>query len=250
MNQLQISGNNNEERRLSMVAVTVRLWTFIDYFHPDTERRISWDKAFKKLYPKIVVGLTNQQFAHLLQEMLEYLEDPTTRLWQPLTHSAHSWLPQSSSTTAEIRDDVVILRYAPERFENRIAAVVDELDSVIQILAPAEKVIIDLRCSTRAGGKLLKEIYEASKQPCALVSKRITSPAWSMRFYRGGYKRLRKRYEGKTVEPLPNSKAKFIVFIVNENSELPDVATALQFNGTGLRNCRRSTARARRKSYF
>lgn len=217
-----------------MVTVAVQLWTFIDYFHPDTEKKISWDRAFKNFYSKIVLGLTNQQFAGLLKQMLEYLEDPGTCLWQSTSKRSYSCLRTSSPTAEYIRDDVVLLRYnAPEKFENRIEAAIDELDSVIQILAPAEKVIIDLRCSTRSGGKVLKEVYEASKQPGALVSKPTVSPAWSIRFYKGGYKRLRKRYEGKTVEPLPHSASKRVVFLVNENSELPDVAIAMQMNGDG-----------------
>src|SRR5580658_7536167 len=98
MLQLKIYGNTEDERRLSMVAVTAQLWIFIHYFHPDTEKRHSWEKAFKILYPKITVGLTNQQFAGLVQEMLEHLGDPATCLRQSRTQPSYSWFQKSWPT--------------------------------------------------------------------------------------------------------------------------------------------------------
>jgi hypothetical protein len=65
-----------------MLAALGQVWSFIDWFHPDTERSGPWQDALFEAIPKVSNDLSDEGFADVLEKLLDHLDDPSTRLWK------------------------------------------------------------------------------------------------------------------------------------------------------------------------
>jgi len=67
--------------RVDRLAELGKLWVNIRYFHPYLAYRdINWDDAFAKAVPKVNAAASADQYAAAVQEMLDVLGDPLTKI--------------------------------------------------------------------------------------------------------------------------------------------------------------------------
>lgn len=67
-----------DERTTRLLAALGHLWMFINYFHPDTEKRINWGAALKDAIPKVRPGIRDDEYVAVINDMLAELKDPLT----------------------------------------------------------------------------------------------------------------------------------------------------------------------------
>lgn len=69
---------------IERLAMVCKLWGHLKYFHPFLEEPASgWDQAFVDNLNDIMATSNSKEFADCVQSMLDYLNDPVTRLIFP-----------------------------------------------------------------------------------------------------------------------------------------------------------------------
>ena len=227
-----------DSARVARLAALGRIWNAVRFLHPvvayDT---VDWDAALVASIPRVSAARSTGEYAAAVQSMLAELADPATRVAGEMPTGALSL--SAPHPTWRWTDDRVLLvsitNYADlEDFPGALA----RLNAVAPRVDSAQAVIFDMRRLVTSQGAItgLMDYYFGNTIAGRLAGERLVPPPRRGRLYSGypredvgsweyfaGWRTL----DGRTVEPEPRAVSRPIVFIVNDGTELPEVALAL-----------------------
>ncbi len=217
----------------------VKLWGQIRYLHPWLAYKdVDWDAALVNALPRVRAAATPEQYAAAVQGMLDALGDPATRVRKSTPEpepakgeppAPFQWV-EDGVLSVYLRSDVA--RDFTDQGRVQKALTVE--------LPKAKAVVVDLRA--RPG-----ESYQPESAlrglDALLISRPLRLPAHRYLVHSG--------YRGQTflgsggyfsgfmslmadeLAPVAGSTPKRVVFLVNQGTEVPPVALALQAAGDG-----------------
>lgn len=233
--------DSRDSLRVKRIAELGRLWSDLEVFHPYLAYRdIDWDAALVAAVTKIDGGSDSEAYASVVQEMLDTLDDPATRVLAPARHGEPSdddqhpvwfWTPDSLLV-------VTMTNYLDLYDWQRAGGILKELG---QAFDSAKGIVFDLR-QLVPGDASIHQIFDDGQVASHLVTKPISSPGerfrlhFGMRRARGagfgGYYSGFRIVDGWVFEPSDGVVEKPVVFLANGGSRLPEIALALQNGGS------------------
>lgn len=229
--------------QIERIAKTCQLWGHLKYFHPYLGGdSINWENAFTENIDGIITAKSSIEFKTAIQKMLDWLNDPVTRVVNTIKVES----PEDSLKYPKISfiDDSVLIVSVRD-----YADLQDFYYSRSQFLSLREKmpistgVIFDLRCDKPPDDLRGYLSWYISELESFFVNVKLYIPGLEARFYDGFPAEgggLAGNYQSgyyimgeKEIIPARSATDKSYVFIVNENSEIPMIALALQAAGKG-----------------
>ncbi|MGA8028346.1 MAG: S41 family peptidase [Bryobacteraceae bacterium] len=215
----------NESDRLITAG---KVWVTVKYFHPYLAYRdIDWDKALVDALPKIRAAGTSVEYRAAIQSMLDALHDPQTYVLPKA--------PQPASIRFENAPDgtpTVSQSNTPEPDRD----VVQELSKAI---ASARSLVFDLR-----SGGFLSSLLSRPDLQSLLTAIPLDAPAQRLWIHNGlapvsgmPFSAYHSAFYNKAGTHISGNSAapeRKIMFLVNENSVLPPIASALLANGKAV----------------
>ena len=142
-----------EDARIARLIGLAKVWGTVKYFHPYLAYRdIDWDKALIETIPKVNTAKTPQDYQAALNQMLEVLNDKTTRadIETETKTSAHA----PAVTTKLVRTENGVVMIEAARIAQTVAKDFSTLNGFItninQSLPNAAGVVIDTRSTSKA----------------------------------------------------------------------------------------------------
>ncbi|HET8546561.1 MAG TPA: hypothetical protein VFL57_01080, partial [Bryobacteraceae bacterium] len=226
------SVQDRESLRLDRITGTARLWAAVKFFHPYLAYRdIDWDGALIEALPKITAAQDKAAYAAAIGDLLKALNDPVTRIAEPLKRGPSS----GASITSQTEPDGVLLITIPASGDwNGMAQSLRKLNEQI---GAARAVVFDMRAASPESEYALSFAGVFAR----LTSRPVTGPGYRMRFHSGyapadgfgsgGYYSGFSVIDGRIVRPDGASKDVPAVFVVSSNTAIPAAAVALQASG-------------------
>jgi C-terminal processing protease CtpA/Prc len=217
----------------------VKLWGQVRYLHPWLAYKdVDWDAALIQALPKVRAAATAEQYAAAVQEMLDALADPATRVRkaQPEPEPVKGEPPAPSKW---LEDGVLSVYLRPD-----VARDFTDMGRVQKALAAelpkAKAVVVDLRA--RPDETYQPEPILGGLDPL-LASRPLRLPVQRYLVH-SGYRPQTFQgsggYFSGFISPMADQLAppagavpKRVVFLVNQGTEVPAVALALQAAGDG-----------------
>lgn len=239
------SAPNDEASRVKRLAAVCKLWGTVKYFHPYLAYRseLDWDSALVAAIPKVNAAETPEGLAVAVQEMLNVLNDPVTRV---LPRKQQSSVAASTVEPAfTLRDDgilTVTISDYPALID--FESVWPRFQALEKEIPKARGVLFDLRARRAAPEELrglLPQYFGLSPIKQILSVAEIPTPGQRLRMHNGlaasergsetlFYSALYVT-EGGKIEPISGAKDIPVVFLINNGSELPQFALGLQSLG-------------------
>ena len=233
-------------RRIDRLVALCRVWGAVKYFHPALAYRdIDWDAALVRAIPRIRASLSAREFAAGVQSMLDTLGDPVTRVVDGSRGGAVTDTRQHRRISQLKEEGILVVR--PPEFGGTGgwgAAAEREFQSLGKRIGEAKGVLFDLRrispVSEDARG-ILAYFFSDGGINARLAATPVVGPGQRSRTHFGFPSQAteitssRDYYfsaftisTGERFDPAEGTKDKPVVFLVNQHSELPPVALALQ----------------------
>jgi len=221
-----------EKERLPAVG---KLWVTIKYFHPYLAYRdIDWDKALVEALPKIRAAGNSAEYRAAVQSMLDALHDPAT----------YAVVKGSEESAASLKIDrqpngMVIVSQTSGSPTNRKQA-----SELAKAIASASTVVFDLRVPAGSPDYLSQLLdddgvsKELSRVPLDAPPQRLwihnglTAASGSTLF--SDYHSAFYTKSGLHLPNDPSAQDRKVAFILNENSPLPAIGSALLANGKAV----------------
>ncbi len=228
--------------RIARLAALGRLWGAVKYFHPAlVSRPVDWDAALVAAIPRVRAARSPAEYAAAVDSMLAVLGDPATRVVRkPAPVKAAATVPVATRWTA---DSTFVLTVAdPTDF----TATMQRLSQAMPDFMRAERVVFDLRAHgvERESG-YLDFIFANAGINGLLVTTPLATPGTRVRMYSGfptqaggtsgGYWSGFSVRAGAVIAPRPgNARQRRIGFVIDELSDVPPAALALQQAGLAV----------------
>jgi C-terminal processing protease CtpA/Prc len=224
---------------MQRLAHLAELWGVVKFIHPFVATMgIDWDGALLAVLPEVQSARSTRDYRAALQRMLGTLGDPA------VTHLAPETPPASAAPSAGT--DVPLIRTVAGGTVTVVTArripggIVDDAeDDLIAALAPARRVIVDLRRADDKG-----RWFDAEAVSSALVGREVVGPtrrSLSHVGYPNQAGDTTGRYRASMSAPLAprfapgdGSVPKRVAFLLDPDSVLPDVALALRAAGDAV----------------
>ncbi|HZI05653.1 MAG TPA: peptidase S41, partial [Archangium sp.] len=232
----------SREERLAHLG---RLWGQVRYRHPYLAYKdIDWDAALVAAIPKVEAAKDRTAYAAALQELLEELKDPATRLQRPEEQKEEA--KQSGPTVRELRGweakDVLVLDLRALKDSAAQAALRAKPDELRSDIAKSKAVVIDLRARglhssvagsmARALGDLLPLLLSQELQVAG--ERRVLHSGFrpqSGMGTSGGYSSSFLTSAGERISPKGDGKARSIIFLLDDRSYLDTRALTMKAQG-------------------
>lgn len=229
---------NLDSVQIERVAKTCELWGHVQYFHPYLiDNSLDWENAFTKNIERVLTANNREEFGQVLENMLDELNDPATRVVQ---NKKASRSPDTLKypIIEFIQDSILLVSINDYGDLEDHKYVVDQFSSFTEKMPQSGGVIFDVRSPQNLGELkgYLSWYFESIEG--YFSDKDIQLPGLRARFHdgfepetgglSGGY------YSGyyiksqKIVSPNQGVVQKPIVFIANEYAEIPMIAFGLQ----------------------
>ncbi len=237
------SGGSLTTNRLAALAV---LWGDVKYHHPALAFRsdIDWDSALLGAIPKVRKARSLEDFETSLQEMLDALDDPATRVIRTADLPGEEPGAGQSLTYERTADGVLVVKFG----DYHLLAGPDSQAALVKASAEmgsARALVLDVR--TRRGldpfgrfwlSESVARFYSGlTRTPLGVAGelRRVfygySAPsAFSSGQYRGGL--FTRAFP--PIRPAPNAREIPSVLLLNRFSALPEGAVPLQAAGRGL----------------
>lgn len=229
--------------RVERLVALGKLWSVIKFFHPHLAYRedIDWDAALVAAIPKVNTAPTSADFASAVQGMLATLSDPVTRVVQAETPGAPSSRERHPIATLT-RDSVLVVTMTNYADLGDWSAATEKLQKIGDDARRARGVVFDLRRRVAAADTgVVSPVFDWSGLSARLASDSLAAPGQRGRMHSGfpnqeGYS-SGEYYsafyviDGQRFAPSDSAITCPIMFLINEGSELPAVALALQEGG-------------------
>jgi len=227
--------------KIKRFAAMCKLWGTLKYFHPYLAYRpINWDSAFVAAAKDAGNAQSTNDYKNAIQTMLQALHDPTTRILNlsiQNTTAAAASSPRWQFTT----DSILVVTI--DRYSDLIdyTTTIERFHSIESEIPKSKGVLFDLRSfsplSEDDRGNL-EEDFNYSGFQHNLSRSPLKTPGQRERMHFGfspqnpnivGYSYTSAFYilDGKTISPDTLASEKPMVFLLNENSEIPSAALGL-----------------------
>ncbi len=226
---LRAAVNEQTARRL---AAAGRIWSTIHYFHPWLAYKdLDWNRALVEAVPQLLSCEADAQCEAAIAGMLSQLGDPATTLERRTAAPAQS--TPAGFVSAEITaGGVLVVRSGnPKRAQD------DAWPAALALLPQARSVLFDLR-----GGAVHRFAWLAV--PSSIFVRHLAWPGQRTRFYSGlpavRGSAVAPHFAGSMVRqsavtrPRPGALSIPAVFLVHGDEQLPELAAALQYHGSGF----------------
>jgi C-terminal processing protease CtpA/Prc len=214
------------------VIAAGKLWATVKYFHPYLAyREIDWDKALVEALPQIRSAQNGSDYVAALELMLEVLHDPATYAFPdtPIRQNAAIHFQKGA-------DGILVVSQIAT---SQPAA--DSVQQLIEALKSADKVVFDLR--TQPGEPdLLSKLLDENSVAQLLTRNTIEGPAQRTLVHNGlptgsqkdessGYYSAFLTRPGTRIEASSTAPERRLAFLLNDNSPLPRIGSALLSSG-------------------
>ena len=240
----------SESKRVDRLVGLCKLWGAIKYFHPYLAYRhdIDWDAALVAAIPQISASNSASDYDTAIHSMLTALGDPVTRVIKQESadiasssaSSSHECQPSCQLTLESI---LVITIHEYQDLADWFSAA-QKIGAVKTEIPKACGILFDLRASappSQVKGNLslafqMSEIATVlSTTPLVTAGERSRMhmglvPQQGATFYSSAFRVV----DGRRITPAPDARDIPIVFLINEWSELPPEAFALQRAGKAV----------------
>jgi C-terminal processing protease CtpA/Prc len=233
--------------RIERLAGLARLWSAIAYFHPYLAYRadIDLDRAVTNAIRAVEAAHDPADYAAAIDAMLHAIGDPVTHIISPDTTpdtSPHTRQPSFHTTP----DGILVVDMTHYADFLDFPGTRDKLAALTNSMATAKAMIFDLRPShppTEIEQGLASDAINDSDLPGLLATSPRPIPGERRRMHVGYVPQIG-AYSGdyssgfylqghRAILPATGAHRIPAVFLVNENSDLPDLALGLQATGDG-----------------
>jgi C-terminal processing protease CtpA/Prc len=232
----------SREERLAQLG---RLWGQVRYRHPYLAYKdIDWDAALVAAIPKVEAAKDHSAYAAALQEMLEELKDPATRLQRPEEQKEDA--KPSGSAVRELRSweakDVLVLDLRALKDSAAQAALRTRPEELRSDISKSKAVVIDLRARglhssvagsmARALGDILPLLLSQELQVAG--ERRVLHSGFrpqSGMSTSGGYSSSFLTSAGERISPKGDGKARPVIFLLDDRSYLDTRALTMKALG-------------------
>ena len=254
---IAVEGMSADDARIDRLARVCKVWGTVRYLHPYLAyKEIDWDAALIKTLPKVRVAKDSDEFVRAVQEMLNALGDPSTRvIGKPGVSSLSANKPSPGdgkrpNNPADRADESPIFTWIegdvlavfPNRLSDgvKLAAAIEPLRKEV---GRAKAVILDLRIRENYSFSFFS--YQAlTRVQDLLISKEVHAPVQRTLMH-SGYRPQSGATSGayysafittipEAFAPGAGTKPRKIVFLFNSNSIVPPIAVALQSAGSSF----------------
>ncbi len=205
-----------------------KLWVTVQYFHPFLAwKGVDWDRAFLQAIPRIQAAKDRNEYAQAIDDMLRELGDSGTHVQKIGEAPPAQGL---GFTEIQLRDDGVLLAKTGRANGDPM----DSASKFPELFAKAKSVVFDLRAG--AAHPWLLGGLPLSTKPLTLPGYRFRMQnglhpdrgGWGAPYFSGSWTR-----DAAVLQPNPAGRKVPVVFVVGNDSQLPDIASALQDAGHG-----------------
>jgi C-terminal processing protease CtpA/Prc len=232
--------NAQQTKRLADAG---KLWGHIKYFHPYLQyKNIPFDSAFAAAVPAIINATDKTSYAAALQQWLDVLQDPLTRI-QPTTQSGSSFSKENPSPTLTVKDSILYVSIYNLKDLDNWQQALGTLQKISRELAKAQYLVFDLRPTQPNAWADLGLLLDYGNVEPGLFNGTLTKPSFRSVVHdgfvperggsSGGYTSFFRVPQTKTVTGTLKNNIP-IAFLVNENMVLPTIAITLQDAGKAL----------------
>ena len=245
-----------EKQEIENLVGLAKVWAAAKYLHPYLAyRAIDWDKSLVTAIPTVSEAQTSQQYGTAIQSMLDTLQDPVTRVISPIsTAPPGSAAARSDSNSDRERDPLIRLGQ-----DGVLTVTISNYGDLTDFLgtqaklqeigkqSAARAIIFDLRTSRPVPQDALGYLgfsLDDATVASQFVPITVTTAVERRRMHSGfvpqdgatsgGYFSGFFLIDGLRIEPGKSVRDLPIAFLVNQNSELPRVAPALQSSGKAM----------------
>jgi C-terminal processing protease CtpA/Prc len=230
-----------DSQRLARLNALGRVWGSVKYFHPVfMSQDIDWDSAAVVAIPRVNAARTSQEFRAAMDEMLAALGDRQTRVVAETDPTPRS-VPDIR-TRWETDSTLVI---SIPSFEDP-PRVNQQLRPIAAVVRTARRIVFDLRGPAPEEVGYASTVFDRAGMSALLPSRSMLGPGSRRRMYFGFPPQFEGRatgtshywtaaYEtpGRMIYAQPGNPPPRVVFVMNERSDVPEVAWALQRTGQG-----------------
>lgn len=232
--------------QIERISKTCKLWGHLKYFHPYVDNgTVNWEQAFTNNIEDVIKASSKKEFSIAIQSMLSELNDPITGVVS--TSNEASVLDTTKyPVISYLKDSVLLFSISDYRDLEDYYYCMGQLHKLTEEIPNSTGVIFDIRNSFELTGDELKQYieYYFSEIQSQLSNRQLVLPGYRAKFYDGfeaetaltswSYSSGYYTKGEKTIDSSSESENKNMVFIVNQFSELPRVALALQKTGQAV----------------
>jgi len=234
----------SREERLESLA---RLWGQVRYRHPALAyKNIDWDAALVAAIPRVEAAKDRAAYAAAVQDMLDELKDPATRILRPDEQQEAA----QKGPTVPVRElrsweskDVLVLDLRAVRDSAVMATLRTRPEELRPDIAKAKAVIVDLRARGLEPNAVWAMSTALGKLLPFLLSEELQVPGERTVFHSGyraqtlggtsgGYTTSFLTTAGEEISPKGDGKARPVIFLLDDKSYLD--ARALTMKAQGL----------------
>ena len=239
--QLSFSQQTISQKQKQRLFEASKLWGNIKYLHPWLQyKSIPWDSAFAAISPAILSTQTTGQYFEQLQKLVSVLGDGATTVSMNKSKFNYINTQQGDFT---IKDSVCTVRINSKKMADNYSEIWVLFRKISESLYRCKAIVLNLRI-TEPGSQFqdpesINLDFDYSNLTLSLFNGSITLPGERAILWNGfrserqpnvGYNNCFTstpitKINGKRKSPLK------IVFLINENISLPQVAVALQKSG-------------------
>lgn len=225
------------------VVAAGKLWGAIGLFHPYLAYQpIDWDSALVAALPGIRAARSREEYAAAVQQMLNALHDPATRVVGPTSTLRRPERADSQPSARWLADSVLLVTITDPGILIDLQLATTRLVAVAELIGRARGIIFDLRLLHPEDEELLVSYYwPAIGFDSLLAAESLWTPGRRTRVHSGwspevggtsgGYHSSWRVTDGAAVAPGSTTRGAPVVFLVNRNTTLPPVALGLQEAG-------------------
>jgi C-terminal processing protease CtpA/Prc len=231
----------NTERLVALC----KLWGTVKYLHPYLAYRpIDWDGALVTAIADVSAADGSDAYAAAVQTMLATLGDRATRVIAQGTVDDHPPLP-----THHLTEDAILVVTATSYDLPQFAVALERMKLCVEDVEGARGVVFDLRASGYPSWRgALEVVFSWSGMAAALTAAPVVAPGQRSRMHvgfasqqgmasGGVYYSAFVVRDGERWPPGEGVTERPLVFLVNERSDLPLLALALQRAGKAAVVC-------------
>jgi len=242
---LLISQNNiSDSLQIERLAALGKLWGKIRYFHPYLAyKKINWDSALVQAITKVYKSKNKNEYASVVQSMLDALQDPLTKVEVTKTTKSDTSKIEPVSFTWD-EDSILIVSATDYRVLENFVLMRQKLREASCQILKARGVLFDLRNlkpSKENTQGYFDYWFASSGIQKYLSAKSMMLPSFRSRLHSGfkpetggrsgGYYSSFDVQDCDVIKPVNGAKDIPIIFIINSKSDLPLIAWSLQLNG-------------------
>lgn len=235
-----VSLNPEQAQRLVQLS---KLYGHIKYFHPYLAyRNINWDSAFAAAAPRLIDAGSEQEQARVIQQMLDALKDPVTKVILSNAESENLSIgtAQDSLQFYFTPDSLLVVKTNNYYGFDNYVFLLQQLDTVKTWIKSAKGLLLDMRAKRpiRSDALLLWPFsFDYSKISSMLVTKLVITPGHRLRMHNGfapessgtsgGYYSGFYTKSGVAVPVGQHPSPIPVVVLINAHSDVPAQALAL-----------------------